>query len=253
MFEQDRSQCWWAVYHFLWHIFKSGSLIAKLTKEHIAVHPALKQSISNQHERRNTMYNKLRSNKGFTLIELLIVVAIIGILAAIAIPQFSKYRIQGFNASANSDMRNIRTSQESLYAEWQHYGKTGAAALPGAGGFGIGTVVTGPGVAATPNLITTFDSVNTARGLQIPVGNNISAASSTDALGTSFTLATKHLQGDTIFGGDSDSTANYKLTYNATGGLGKNTGVVLATGDEEVPLSGTDEFATAVAKGWKAM
>lgn len=202
------------------------------------------------------MLNKLRSNKGFTLIELLIVVAIIGILAAVAIPQFSKYRIQGFNASANSDMRNVRTSQESLYAEWQHYGKTdNTAALPGPGGFGAGVLVTGPGVAATPNLITTNDSVGTARGIQIPVGNNVSAGASTDATGSSFTLVTKHLQGDTMYAGDSDSTANYKLTYNATGPLGKNAGTPMVMGDVIAPVASVDEFAAAaaIALGWKAI
>ena len=63
------------------------------------------------------MLQKLRSNKGFTLIELLIVVAIIGILAAIAIPQFSAYQAKAKNSAANSDARNVKTGWEAYAAD----------------------------------------------------------------------------------------------------------------------------------------
>ncbi len=61
------------------------------------------------------------SQKGFTLVELMIVVAIIGILAAIAIPQFAKYRARAYNSAALSDMRNLKTDLEGYYAQWQEY------------------------------------------------------------------------------------------------------------------------------------
>ena len=70
------------------------------------------------------MLNKFRfrkGQKGFTLIELLIVVAIIGILAAIAIPQFSAYRAKAYNSAAQSDLRNFKTQMESAYADDQAY------------------------------------------------------------------------------------------------------------------------------------
>ncbi|GFE58462.1 type IV pilin protein [Geobacter sp. AOG1] len=67
------------------------------------------------------MLNKLRSTQGFTLIELLIVVAIIGILAAIAIPQFSAYRMKGYNAAANSDLKNSKTGMEAYMSDRQAY------------------------------------------------------------------------------------------------------------------------------------
>src|SRR3970040_433479 len=64
----------------------------------------------------------LRKEEGFTLIELLIVVAIIAILAAIAIPQFSAYRQRGYNTAATSDLRTMRTSEEAMMADFNDYG-----------------------------------------------------------------------------------------------------------------------------------
>jgi type IV pilus assembly protein PilA len=68
------------------------------------------------------MLKKFRkSQKGFTLIELLIVVAIIGILAAIAIPQFSAYRQKAYNSAAQSDLKNTKTGMEAFMADNQSY------------------------------------------------------------------------------------------------------------------------------------
>jgi type IV pilus assembly protein PilA len=67
------------------------------------------------------MLRTLRSTKGFTLIELLIVVAIIGILAAIAIPQFASYRIKSYNTAAQSDLKNVKTTLEAYFADNQQY------------------------------------------------------------------------------------------------------------------------------------
>jgi len=74
--------------------------------------------------------NKTNNQQGFTLIELMIVIAIIGILAAIAIPQFSAYRQRSYNSAAQSDLKNATTAQEAYFVDKQTYA-TGHAQLEG--------------------------------------------------------------------------------------------------------------------------
>src|SRR5947209_11033423 len=61
------------------------------------------------------------NRKGFTLIELLIVVVIIGILAAIAIPKFANTKAKAYIASMKSDLRNLVTAEEAYFADSVKY------------------------------------------------------------------------------------------------------------------------------------
>ena len=72
----------------------------------------------------------LRNRKGFTLIELMIVVAIIGILAAIAIPNFIAMQMRAKRAELPSNLDGIRTAQKAYHAEWDSF--TTAAQTPAA-------------------------------------------------------------------------------------------------------------------------
>jgi prepilin-type N-terminal cleavage/methylation domain-containing protein len=60
---------------------------------------------------------KLTNKKGFTLIELMIVIAIIGILAAIAIPNFIAYRNKAYCSKAETDAQNVVAALSSYFAD----------------------------------------------------------------------------------------------------------------------------------------
>ena len=105
------------------------------------------------------------STKGFTLIELLIVVVIIGILAAIAIPKFANTKEKAVLASMKSDLRNLVTSQEGFYFDNSDYaGSTTAGAQSNATG-GAGKITflpsTGNAIALTYISATGYKAVAT--------------------------------------------------------------------------------------------
>lgn len=83
----------------------------------------------------------MKNKKGFTLIELLIVVVIIGILAAIAIPRFASTKEKAFDAAAKTDLRNAMTAQEAHYADNAAYASD-AANLDFESSAGVTTSVT---------------------------------------------------------------------------------------------------------------
>jgi prepilin-type N-terminal cleavage/methylation domain-containing protein len=113
------------------------------------------------------------NRKGFTLIELLIVVVIIGILAAIAIPKFANTKQKAVLASMKSDMRNLVTAQEAFFSDNNTFASaiaatqsaTAAAFVPSKGNViaaptatatGWSATVTNPAVTGTPATCAVF-------------------------------------------------------------------------------------------------
>jgi type IV pilus assembly protein PilA len=126
--------------------------------------------------RRSTMMRILRKEKGFTLIELMIVVAIIGILAAIAIPNFLRFQAKSKQSEAKTNLGALGTTAEAYRAEFDHYraawndlgwspqgstrysyyyrGTDGGGALTSAGSFGAPGKPAAPCVPADPTTTT---------------------------------------------------------------------------------------------------
>jgi len=171
---------------------------------------------------------KLNRKRGFTLIELLVVIAIIAILAAIAIPQFARYRMKAYNGAAESDVRNMATAEEALYADNQVYGTSELstlAAVTGSGG--TGSIVSGPIGPATPTqtgaaVAGQIDSDGDGTpdqpiGVGYGVSRGVDTRADTEAAGSyaSYIIVAHHDQGNTAFAKDSDSTAIYRCVNDA--------------------------------------
>jgi prepilin-type N-terminal cleavage/methylation domain-containing protein len=117
------------------------------------------------------------NRKGFTLIELLIVVVIIGILAAIAIPKFANTKEKAVVASMKSDLRNLVTAQEGFFSDNQDYaGNHGPLQVNGL--LGAGTVAFGP---STNNVVAI--SYTDAAGWSATVTNIAVTSASNDVCG----------------------------------------------------------------------
>jgi prepilin-type N-terminal cleavage/methylation domain-containing protein len=131
------------------------------------------------------------NRKGFTLIELLIVVVIIGILAAIAIPKFANTKQKAIVASLKSDLRNLVTSEEAFFSDQNEYaGAVAATQSPTAAAFvtstgnvltftgsspsGWAATITNPNLpaTATPRTCAIFVGTGTPPGTQPTGGAN---------------------------------------------------------------------------------
>ncbi|MEO6666761.1 MAG: prepilin-type N-terminal cleavage/methylation domain-containing protein [Nitrospiria bacterium] len=130
------------------------------------------------------------SSTGFTFVELMLVMAIIGILAAISIPQFNRYRARAYNAQALTDVQTVRTVEMVFFMDRRQYASTSGTGCAG------DPICTGP---------VTFTSGG-APDITLKPGGAL------EAKGTlaSFTAVTKHLRGDRVYCVDSDnSTIRY--------------------------------------------
>jgi type IV pilus assembly protein PilA len=117
------------------------------------------------------------NRKGFTLIELLIVVVIIGILAAIAIPKFANTKEKAYLASMKSDLRNLVTAEEAYFADSIKYTTTNTCTNPAPAGSiaycvttgnTLGAITTGTGTQA--GWTASVTNANTAKSCEIYVG-----------------------------------------------------------------------------------